>query len=120
MDKIKKFRKRPIAHEAMQFTRTTFDNIKKFTNNTASYGLLLELIAKTVNLKPRNLIGFLADVHIYENHISQLEEQLTRNPLELPKLELLDTFTDLFNWRCDEFKLTNYNHHDKIKMDIAV
>ena len=88
--------------------------------NIASYGLLLELIAKTVNMKARKLISFMGDVHIYKNHMEQVKEQLSRKPYELPKLELLDNFTDLFNWKSDEFILKNYKSHDRIKADVAV
>lgn len=88
--------------------------------NIASYALLLTLIAKTVNMKPRKLIGFLADVHIYENQMDGIKEQLTRTPMSLCRLELLDTFTDLFEWKYDEFKLIAYTSHPTIKFPIAV
>jgi thymidylate synthase len=48
--------------------------------------LLLEIIAKEVNMVPDELIGNLGDVHLYNNHIEQAELQLTREPFELPKL----------------------------------
>lgn len=88
--------------------------------NIASYALLLTLIARTVKMKPRKLIGFLADVHIYENQMDGLKEQLTREPMPLCKLELLDTFTDLFEWKYDEFKLIDYKSHPTIKFPIAI
>jgi thymidylate synthase len=56
--------------------------------NIASYGLLLEIIAKEVNMIPDELIGNLGDVHLYNNHIKQAEEQLSRTPYELPKLNI--------------------------------
>jgi thymidylate synthase len=54
--------------------------------NIASYGLLLEIIAREVNMVPDDLIGNLGDVHLYSNHIEQAKEQIGREPFELPKL----------------------------------
>ena len=56
--------------------------------NIASYGMLLTLIAKEVNMKPRKLIGFLADVHIYEDQMDGVETQLKRTTHKLPTLEI--------------------------------
>jgi len=92
--------------------------------NIASYALLLELIAKTVNMKAGKLIGFLADCHIYENQTA-IQTQVDREPGELPTLILSnETKTgeklDIFNWEFDDFELTNYNPAKGIKMPIAV
>jgi thymidylate synthase len=56
--------------------------------NIASYGLLLEIIAKEVNMIPDELIGNLGDVHLYSNHIEQAKEQISREPMKLPKCML--------------------------------
>jgi thymidylate synthase len=64
--------------------------------NIASYGMLLHILAASVNLKPGKLIGFLADVHIYVNQMEGVEEQLSRSPKDLPVIALPETFTDVF------------------------
>ena len=87
--------------------------------NIASYALLLMLIAKEVNLKPNKLVGFLADLHLYENHLNQVEEQLNRTPYNLPTVNILN-FKSIFDWEYKDLELTNYNYHPAIKADIAV
>ncbi len=56
--------------------------------NIASYGLLLEIIAKEVNMVPDELIGNLGDVHLYSNHVEQAKEQIEREPYQLPIVKL--------------------------------
>jgi thymidylate synthase len=60
--------------------------------NIASYGLLLEIIAKVVNMVPDQLISNLGDVHLYSNHIEQAKEQIGREPFKLPKLNINTEF----------------------------
>ncbi len=87
--------------------------------NIASYGLLLELIGKETGLIPNKLIGFLADVHIYENQYETVLEQLKREPLQLPKLEIRD-FKSIFEWTHDTVSLIDYKHHPKLDYPVAV
>lgn len=87
--------------------------------NIASYGLLLELIAKECNLIPGKLIGFLADVHLYENTIEGVKLQLEREPFNAPTL-ILDDNVSVFDWTWENAKLDNYKCHGKIKMEVAV
>lgn len=87
--------------------------------NIASYGLLLELIGKETGLIPNKLIGFLADVHIYENQYETVLEQLKREPMPLPKLDL-PGFTNIFDWTYEQAKLVDYNHHGKLDYPVAV
>ena len=86
--------------------------------NIASYGLLLEIIAKTVGMKARKLVGQWADVHIYQNHMEQVKEQLTRTPKKLPEIEI--TCNDIFSWTREDFILKNYESHPRIKAEVAV
>jgi len=89
--------------------------------NIASYGLLLHLIAKETNLEEGKLVGFLADTHIYENHIKGAEEQLERdfNKFELPKIET-SKFKSIFDWTYTDTQILNYQSYPSIKFDIAV
>ena len=84
--------------------------------NIASYGLLLELIAKEVNMIPDELIGNLGDVHLYSNHINQAKEQLYRQPMNLPKLDI--TNVDTLNGEFD-YTVHGYSHHETIKAPLS-
>jgi thymidylate synthase len=97
--------------------------------NIASYGLLLEIIAKEVNMVPDQLIGNLGDTHLYSNHVEQAKEQIGREPFELPKLKFADWYLndhsdiDLNSWiyslRPDDFTLENYQSHPAIKAPLS-
>jgi thymidylate synthase len=89
--------------------------------NIASYGLLLHLLAKEANLKEGKLIGFLADTHIYVNHVDGAKEQLTRdfNKYLLPQIQT-DNFKSIFEWKAEDTKILNYQSHPTIKFEIAV
>ena len=88
--------------------------------NIASYGLLLEIIAKLVNMVPDELIGNLGDTHLYLNHIEQAKEQIGREPFELPTLVMVTNpelkFDEYIN---DNFKLVNYQSHPSIKAPLS-
>ena len=84
--------------------------------NIASYATLLMLIADEVNMVPENLIGNLGDVHLYNNHIEQAEEIITREPYKLPKLEI--TNCDVMNGEFD-YKIINYEYHPTIKAPLS-
>jgi thymidylate synthase len=89
--------------------------------NIASYAMLLLLIAKETNLKPSKLIGFLADVHIYQNHLEQVKIQIEREPYPLPTVVIPDDNWDgIFNWQYTDFVLENYQHHAKLTGEVAV
>ena len=89
--------------------------------NIASYALLLHLLAKESGFEEGKLVGFLADTHIYENHLEGAKEQLARDPNKFanPRLETSD-FTSIFDWKAKDTKLTGYESYPKIEFDIAV
>jgi thymidylate synthase len=89
--------------------------------NIASYALLLHLLAKETGLEEGKLVGFLADVHIYKNHIDGAREQLSRDPhtYPLPHLET-ENFTSIFDWKYEDTKVVGYESHPKISFEIAV
>lgn len=87
--------------------------------NIASYGLLLHLLAKGAGLKEGRLVGFLGDTHIYTNHIDGLKEQLNREPKKLPIMGT-NNFTSIFDWKYTDSEVIGYNHHPRIKFEIAV
>ncbi len=89
--------------------------------NIASYALLLHLLAKETGLQEGKLIGFLADIHLFLNHVDGAKEQLSRDPdkYKLPKIET-ENFTSIFNWQYTDSKLVGYESYPAIKFDIAV
>ena len=89
--------------------------------NIASYAMLLLLFAKELGYEPGVLRGNLGDVHIYENHIPQVREQLSREPNTLPTIEISDTnWNGMLNWIAkDGFKLKDYICHGKLTGEVA-
>ena len=89
--------------------------------NIASYAMLLLLFAKELGYEPGVLRGNLGDVHIYENHIPQVREQLKREPHKLPTMEIPDeNWNGMLNWQAQNgFKLKDYVCHEKLSGDVA-
>ena len=89
--------------------------------NIASYAMLLLLFAKELGYEPGVLRGNLGDVHIYENHIDQVKEQLSRKPYKLPTVEIPDTnWNGMLNWVAkDGFILKDYICHEKLAGEVA-
>jgi len=94
--------------------------------NIASYGLLLEIIAKEVNMIPDELIGNLGDVHLYLDHIEPIKEQLTREPYSLPTLRIKQHSNDEPSavikpqyWHPNDFVIENYQSHPTIKLPLS-
>lgn len=88
--------------------------------NIASYSLLLSMVAQVTGLKPYEFVHSLGDAHIYNNHFDQVKEQLTREPLPLPKLWLNSEVKDIDSFTMDDITLENYESHATIKADMAV
>jgi len=94
--------------------------------NIASYATLLHLLAKEVKLKEGKLIGFLADTHIYVNHLDGAKEQLSRDPnkYKLPKIKTSSPkgrrAFSIFNWKADDTKIEKYESYPRIPFQIAV
>lgn len=88
--------------------------------NVASYSLLTHMMAHQCGLEPGEFIWTGGDCHIYLNHIEQVEEQLTRKPLDLPRLSILRKPPSIFDYRFEDFELLDYHHHPAIKAPVAV
>jgi thymidylate synthase len=95
--------------------------------NIASYALLLEIIAKIVDMIPEDLIINIGDAHIYLNQMEGVQEQLTREPFELPtlKIEKTDEFWNGFDVSMfthldvNDFTIENYKSHPPIKLPLS-
>ena len=82
--------------------------------------VLLEMLAKQVNMIPDELIGNLGDCHIYENQIEGIKEQLTREPFELPKLTFPNyDLTQTLYLSPQNYQIENYQSHPAIKMPLS-
>ncbi len=128
LDKIN-YPKRAIS---LMWNQRSVDTFLGLPFNIASYALLLEIIAREVDMVPDELIGNLGDTHLYLNHIEQAKEQITRTPYELPKVKITErnwyqheqvkeylgekTFNEkILSYRPDCFELLDYQSHPKIK-----
>ena len=111
---------------SLMWNQRSVDTFLGLPFNIASYGLLLMMLAKRVNMVPDELIGNLGDVHLYSNHIEQAKEQITREPMKLPNIELDFEYT-FFDGYITEFdkidrnsiKLVNYESHSEIKAPLS-
>lgn len=88
--------------------------------NIASYSLLTHMIAQVCDLDVGEFIHTLGDAHIYNNHIEQVKEQLTREPLPLPLLRLNPDVKDITKFTMADIKLGNYKSHPPLKAQMAV
>ena len=101
---------------SLMWNQRSADTFLGLPFNIASYGLLLEMIAKEVNMAPDELIGNLGDVHLYSNHMEAAEEQISREPMTLPTVEIKEL--DLLKGSI-QVELKNYIHHDPIKAPLS-
>ena len=121
---------------SLMWNQRSVDTFLGLPFNIASYGLLLEIIAKEVDMIPDELIGNLGDVHLYKNHIEQAKEQISRTSFDLPKIQITErnwyqhqlvkerlgekTLDEkLKSYRPDCFELIGYESHPKIKARLS-
>lgn len=88
--------------------------------NIASYALLTMMIAQVCGLQPGDFVHTFGDVHIYNNHIEQVNQQLSRTPYPLPLMKINPLVKDIFSFEFDDFTLENYQCHPAIKAPVAV
>jgi thymidylate synthase len=121
---------------SLMWNQRSVDTFLGLPFNIASYGLLLEILAKEVNMVPDELIGNLGDVHLYSNHIEQAKEQIQRTSYDLPKIQITErnwyqhekvkehlgekTFSEkILSYRPECFELVDYQSHSKIKAPLS-
>ncbi|WP_108671207.1 thymidylate synthase [Peribacillus acanthi] len=88
--------------------------------NIASYALLTMMIAQVCELEPGEFVHTLGDVHIYKNHVDQVNLQLEREPHDLPMMKINPEVKDIFSFTFEDFQLENYNAHPHIKGVVSV
>ena len=113
----------PTRAISLMWNQRSVDTFLGLPFNIASYGLLLEIIAKMVNMVPDELIGNLGDTHLYLNHIDQAKEQIGRTSFELPTLEIEGDEPSIIEktkyWRPGDFVIKNYQSHPPIKAPLS-
>jgi thymidylate synthase len=88
--------------------------------NIASYALLTMMVAQVCELRPGEFVHTFGDLHLYQNHLEQAREQLSRNFRPLPRMQLNPTVKNIHDFRFEDFTLVNYDPHPAIKAPIAV
>lgn len=88
--------------------------------NIASYALLNIMIAQVCDYEPGDFIHTFGDAHIYNNHIEQVQLQLSREPRKLPTIKINPEVKDIFGFKFEDFSLENYDPHPHIKGKVAV
>lgn len=121
---------------SLMWNQRSVDTFLGLPFNIASYGLLLEIIAKEVDMVPDELIGNLGDVHLYKNHIEQAKEQISREPYPLPSVTITERnwyqhqlvkerlgpkslSEKILSYRPECFQLNDYQSHPKIKAPLS-
>jgi thymidylate synthase len=108
---------------SLMWNQRSVDTFLGLPFNIASYGLLLTILAKEVNMIPDQLIGNLGDTHLYLNHIEQAKEQIGREPFELPTLNQFPTYEgsrpSIESYVVSDFTLKDYQSHPSIKAPLS-
>ena len=108
---------------SLMWNQRSVDTFLGLPFNIASYGLLLTILAKEVNMVPDELIGNLGDTHLYLNHIEQAKEQIGREPFPLPTLNQFPTYEgtrpSIESYVIGDFTLKNYQSHQSIKAPLS-
>lgn len=88
--------------------------------NIASYALLTHMVAQITGLQPGHFVHTFGDLHIYNNHMDQVKEQLARSPMTSPTLYLDPSITDIDNFKFEHIKIENYVSHPAIRAQVSV
>jgi thymidylate synthase len=113
----------PTRAISLMWNQRSVDTFLGLPFNIASYGLLLTILAKEVNMVPDQLIGNLGDTHLYLNHIEHAKEQITREPFDLPTLNQFPTYEgsrpSIESYVVSDFTLKDYKSHESIKAPLS-
>jgi len=110
----------PKRAVSLQLYQRSCDTFLGLPFNIASYSLLLMMVAQTVNMIPEDFVWTGGDVHLYSNHMEQVELMLERQPKVLPSVKLNPDIDNVFDFTYDDIELVGYDPHPTIKAPVAV
>ena len=105
---------------SLQLYQRSADSFLGVPFNIASYALLCMMVAQVCGLEPGEFIHTFGDVHIYLNHLAQVEKQLKREPRQLPRMVLNPDVKDIFGFKYEDFTLQDYDPWPPIKGEVSV
>lgn len=110
----------PKRAVSLMFQMRSVDCFLGMPFDIASYGILLEMIAQVSGMVADELLVTSGDTHIYLNHLEQVNEQLTREPYDLPKIKLNPDVKSIYDFKFEDITFENYKAHPSIKADVAI
>ena len=105
---------------SLQLYQRSADTFLGVPFNIASYALLLQMMAQVAGLEVGDFIHTTGDTHLYLNHLEQAKLQLTRTPRPLPKMKINPDVKNIFDFRYEDFELTDYNPYPHIAAEVSV